>query len=378
MVIAGGSVYNSATSAITQRDVFVEGSRVVEGFDESGADLVIDAAGLLVTPGWVDLHTHVFRGQETGIDPELVGPATGVTTMIDAGSAGAHLYEAFAATTLRDSIPRIRAFLNISTIGTTSILLAGELRQIDYIDEHACIDCVRRHPGQIIGIKVRASANVGAENTREALRRARRAADDVGLPLMVHVGPAPATISEVLAVLRPGDIMTHCFSGATDVPIARVDREEQLLDESLDAQRRGVIFDVGHGMGSFDARRVSAALNAGFLPNTISTDVWAHAPSPLKTGGLPHVANMMLALGLALEDTLARVTAAPAKAAGLDTIGVGSLQPGSPADIALFRLEHGPAEFEDPQGFRFSGDRSLKPMMTVQGGTVVFDERKAR
>lgn len=372
LMIANGSVFDPEVSVVSRRDVFIEEDRVVSSFSLVGSDRVIDATGLLVTPGWVDLHTHVFRGQETSIDPDLIGPVTGVTTMIDTGSAGAHLFEAFKATTLDNAKTRIRTLLNISTIGATSVLLAGELRQLDYVDEAACIDCVTRFPDEIIGIKVRSSHNVGAENSLEALRRARRVADEVGLPLMVHVGPAPVGMDAVLKKMRAGDIVTHCFSGQTDVPIARVGDEPDLLNVARAAQERGVVFDVGHGMGSFDARRVRAALEANFFPGSISSDIWAHAPETIMVGGLPHVADKMLALGMSLEDVLQRVTAGPAAAVGLDGIGVGSLHPGSVADVAAFQMARGDYEFEDTAGFIFRGNISLRPRLTVRGGSLVF------
>lgn len=370
-VIVDGSVYDAETSALTTRDVYLDGGIVVDPFPREESDVVIDAKGLYVTPGWTDLHTHVFRGQETSIDSDTIGPRTGVTTFIDTGSAGAHLFDAFITTTFGKTISRIRAFLNISTIGTTSVLLAGELRQLDYVDEKAAIDCINHHP-EIIGIKVRSSHNVGAENSLEALRRARKVADEVGLPLMVHVGPAPVSMVDVLAALRAGDIVTHCFSGQTDIPIARVGNEPDLLNAAFAAKERGVAFDVGHGMGSFDARRVAAALDAGFTPTSISSDIWAHAPAPMMEGGLPHVADKMLALGMPLEDVFQRVTLGPASAVSLDRIGIGSLKPGSVADVALFGLESGEYEFEDTMGYSFSGTQSLRPKLTIQAGSVVY------
>ncbi|MBN9611121.1 MAG: amidohydrolase family protein [Actinobacteria bacterium] len=390
-VIRGGAVFDSARAAIVPADVYVRRAQVVEPFEPARTDTVINATGLLVTPGWIDLHTHIFAGQDLGVDPNLLGHRTGVTTMIDAGSSGAHLYEAFASSVLPTAIPRIRSFLNVSSIGTTSILLAGELRQLDYVDERACIEVVERHPDQIIGVKVRASANVGGANTREALRRARTIADAVALPLMVHVGPPPPSYDEVLAVLNAGDIVTHCFTGYTRTPIADPDHGDRLHEAAVAARERGVLFDVGHGGGSFDARRVAAALRAGFPPDTISSDVHAYVDLPaggdvapvvadhpvaetsLIEQGLPLVATKMLALGMSLEDTLLRVTAAPAAAAGLASLGVGSLAPGSPADIALFRVEHEPISLADPRGFAFTGDRALRAVMTLRAGSVVFD-----
>ncbi len=367
-VISGGSVFDPDSGRLEKRDIYVADGIVVEEFECQPRDRAIKADGLLVTPGWVDLHTHVFRGQDLGVDADVLGPATGVTTMVDAGSAGAHVFAAFESV-MREYTTTIRPFLNISSIGTTSIRLAGELRLGAYADEKACIECIGRHP-EIVGVKVRASVNVGAENTLAALAKARRVATEVDLPVMVHVGPAPATMSEVLANMRPGDILTHCFSGLTDTPIARIDAEADLLKEASDAQERGVLFDVGHGGGSFDARRAAAALEAGFLPDTISSDVHTYA-GPLSTEGLPLVVDKFLALGLSLEAVLTRVTASPARAIGLD--GAGILLPGSPADIAAFHLTTGEYEFVDTNGYRFTGTQRLHSAMTIKGGEIVFD-----
>jgi dihydroorotase len=393
VLIRGGSVFDPATASIASGEVFIAGGEIVAPFSPEPDDTVVDAAGLLVTPGWVDLHTHVFKGQDLGVDPDVLGPRTGVTTMIDAGSAGAHLYNAFASSVLRDATPRVRAFLNISSVGTTSILLAGELSQLGYLDERACADVIRQHPSEIVGVKVRASVNVGGDNTVEALRRARNVADGVGLPLMVHIGPPPASYREVLALLGAGDIVTHCFTTHIDTPIVNPDSGE-LLDAALAARDRGVLFDVGHGGGGLDGQRARAAIRAGFLPDTVSSDVHAYAALPaggdarvavpvhgsgrshngsLVDEGLPLVANKMLALGLSLEETLLRVTTRPAAAAGLAALGVGTLRPGAPADVALYRVETGPVQWGDPQGFEFAGVRALRPVLTIQAGSVVFD-----
>ena len=401
IVIRGGSVFDPSAATIAPATVYIADDRIAGPFEPSRDATVIDASGLLVTPGWVDLHTHIFRGQDISVDPNIIGPTTGVTTMIDTGSAGAHLYDAFVASTLRDAIPRVRAFLNISTIGTTSVLLAGELKQLAYVDVDACIECIERHRDRIIGVKVRASANVGGDNAQEALRRARSVADTVGLPLMVHIGPAPVSYREVLAALGPGDIVTHCFTTHIDTPIADPDDGDALLDAAVQARERGVLFDVGHGGGSFDSRRVAAALRAGFLPDTISSDVFAYAdgliganvfafPSVapadhlttaqaavgrglLARDGLPLVVSKMLALGLGLEDALLRVTINPATAAGLGPLGVGTLAPGAPADVAIFRIDSNPVMLADTNGVEFAGDRLLRPVLTLQGGTAVFD-----
>jgi dihydroorotase len=374
LILRGGSVFDPLTGSIGPADVRLSGAVV----DAIGPDLPasggreVDVTGLLLTPGWVDLHTHVFVGQDLGVDPAALGPPSGVTTMIDAGSAGAHLFGAFAASTLARPGPRIRNFLNISSVGTTSIRLSGELRTLAYADESACVACAREHPGQIIGVKVRASRDVAGENGPEALRRARRVADALSLPLMVHVGPPLPLLPDVLAVLGPGDIVTHSFTALAGPTLAGHGR---VLDQAWAARQRGVLIDVGHGMSGFDARVAGAAVRAGFLPDTISTD--AHAYSIDTVGGLPSVATKFMALGLTLAQALERVTLAPARAAGLAALGVGQLIAGGPGDVAAIRVIDEAVAFVDPQGNAFSGHKRIQVELTVQAGSIVFDGRSA-
>jgi len=372
LLLRGGSVFDPATASAQTADVRLRGAvvdAVGPGLATNGGE-VIDVAGLLVTPGWVDLHTHVFVGQDLGVDPAAVGPPSGVTTMIDTGSAGAHLFGAFAAGTLTRSGPRIRSFLNVSSIGTTSILLAGELATIGYVDEASAIACAREYPDQIIGVKVRASGNVCGDNAPEILRRSRAIADELNLPLMMHVGPPPPTLPDVLAVLRAGDIVTHSFTALAEPRLAA---DGRVLAEARAARERGVLFDVGHGMSGFDAIVARDAIAAGFPPDTISTDV--HAYSIESVVGLPAVVSKFLALGLTLPEVLARVTLAPARAAGLHALGLGRLLPGGPADLTAIRVIGGDTNFVDPQGNRFSGRSTVRVELTVQAGAVVFDGR---
>ena len=288
--------------------------------------------------------------------------------MIDTGSAGAHLFGAFVAATMHRNGPRIWNFLNVSSIGTTSILLSGELKTLEYVDETAAISCVRAYRERIIGIKARVSSDVSGTNAPEVLRRARAIADEVELPLMLHVGPPPLRLPEVLALLREGDIVTHSFTALAEPRLAA---DGRVLSEVLAARERGVIFDVGHGMSGFDAVVARDAIAAGFPPDTISTD--AHAYSLASVHGLPSVVNKFLALGLTLPEVLYRVTLAPARVAGLDRHGIGQLVPGGPADVTAIRRVDQPTNFEDPQGNRFTGESSVDVELTVQSGVVVFD-----
>jgi dihydroorotase len=337
-------------------DLWISGPRIARPGDPTRE---IDVRGKLVVPGLIDLHAHVFAGQDLGVDPDLEGPASGTTTFIDTGTAGAHTFGAFRRGTIDRATPRIRAFLNISTIGITSMLLAGEAENLAYCDVDACVGAAREHADLVLGVKVRASANVVGANGDEPLRRARAAADRLGRPLMVHIGRAPSGIETVLANLGPGDVLTHCFSGWRDNGLLT---EGRVRPSVLEAQRRGVIFDVGHGMGSFDAEVAKALLDQGFAPDTISSDIHAYS-----TARLPEVMAKLLALGLSLEDVVARATIGPARALGLDG---GTLREGANADVAVLELIDEPVEWEDTWEHTFPGSARLRVALTVQGGEL--------
>jgi dihydroorotase len=342
------------------RDVWISGSRISRPGD---ATREIDVRGKLVVPGLIDMHAHVFAGQDLGVDPDIVGPASGTTTFIDTGTAGAHTFGAFRRGTIDRAIPQIRALLNISTIGITSMLLAGEAENLAYCDVDACVGAAHEHADLVLGVKVRASANVVGANGDEPLRRARAAADKLSRPLMVHIGRAPSGIETVLAHLGSGDILTHCFSGWRDNGL--LGEDGRIRPSVLEAQRRGVIFDVGHGMGSFDVEVARALLDQGFAPDTISSDIHAYS-----TAQLPEVMSKFLALGLSLDEVVTRATLAPAQALGLAS---GALYEGVRADVTVLELVDEPSEWEDTWDHTFTGSQRLRVVLTIQGGEVHGD-----
>ncbi|MCW2780365.1 MAG: amidohydrolase [Marmoricola sp.] len=373
MLVFGGQVFDPEAHSRSLADVEIADGkilRVAPALPRDGYDAYVDASGLIVSPGLVDFHSHVFAGQDLAVDPDVWGPPSGTTTFVDAGSAGAHLFGAFRRSVIDSADSRVVAFLNISTIGTTSILLSGELRTLAYSDEDACVACVEANRDRIVGIKVRASGDVAGANGMEALRRARRVADRVSLPLMVHVGPKLPEVDDILDLLRPGDIMTHCCTGLGDNGLAL---EGELRPSALAAQERGIRFDVGHGMGGFDVTVARSMFAAGIVPDTISTDI--HAYSTHTVLSFPSVLSKFLALGLPLEDVLSRATLGPARIVGLDREGVGTLRPGAPADLALLRLVAEPSAFVDTREHDFTGSERLETAVTVRGGAVVFDGR---
>jgi dihydroorotase len=267
---------------------------------------------------------------------------------------------------LIDQLPqRVVPFINISTIGITSMIHEGELATPAYADVDACVAAVAAIP-RAAGVKVRASENVGHEHTEAGLRAARAAADQLGLPLMVHLGPAPADVDTILGLLRAGDILTHCFTGFSENGLLL---EDQLRPSVVAARERGVIFDVGHGMGGFRYDTARRAIELGFAPDTISTDL--HLYSAELVVDLPTTLSRFLAIGMSVPDVLVRATAAPARALSLLDQGVGHLRVGGAGDIAVLRLADEAVDYVDVRGRRYAGSQRLTAEHTIQAGRLV-------
>ncbi|GAA2699145.1 amidohydrolase/deacetylase family metallohydrolase [Actinoplanes palleronii] len=281
---------------------------------------VVDLAGRLITPGLIDLHTHVGPGY-WGIDPDPVAWHSGVTTWVDAGSAGAYTLDGLRRVAAAAAV-RVPALLNISAIGLAG--RTGESRDLGNCDVPLAIDTIQANRELIHGVKVRIDRETVGDNGVEPLRRGLAAAAACGVPVMVHIGSAPPSLDEVLDLLRPGDIITHCASGIA-VPTGPAVHA---------AAGRGVLLDLGHGSGGFAFDVLEAQLEAGLRPHTVSTDLHArslHGP----VFDLPTTMAKLLAVGVPLAEVVAAVTTHPARALGL---AAGTLAVGAPADIAIFEV----------------------------------------
>jgi dihydroorotase len=333
LLLSGGDVIDVGGGNVGRLDVAVTNGRIAAvGPDLPGpAGTVVDVTGKLVTPGLVDLHTHVYPGAGYwGIDPDPVAWYSGVTTWVDAGSAGAYSLaglRAFAATRQ----VRTEILLNIAAHGLAA--RTGESRDLGNCDVDLAVAAVRSNRVQVHGIKVRVDAETVGDNGVEPLRRGIAAAEACGVPVMVHIGTSPPPLDDVLGLLRPGDIVTHCASGFAE-PLSRA---------AHDAYGRGVLFDLGHGSGGFAFDVLERQLAAGLRPHTVSTDL--HARSLYgPVFDLPTTMAKLLAAGLDLADVVAAATVHPARLLGLDA---GTLAVGAPADIAVFSLHTGPFDVVD-------------------------------
>jgi len=368
LLIKGGEVVDPGGGREGRLDVAISRDRIAAvdaGIPDDSAFRVVDAGGQYVTPGLVDLHTHVFpRVTYWGVDPDPVGASSGVTTWNDAGSAGALTLPGLREYIVDRARVRVTAFLNISNIG-----LVGENHEcanMAYLDVDLFRRLADRNRDLVLGVKVRMGTPTVGDNGLEPLRLARRAAEECELPLMVHVAFGPPEIDDVLALMRPGDILTHCFTGLS---MKIVDDEGRLHDSAKRAWDSGVIMDIGHGTGSFSYETAEALMGAGRRPDVISTDL--HQLS-LKGPAfdLPTCMSKFLHLGMSLRDVVGACTARPAEVLGIER-EAGSLRPGSLADVALFRLLPGRFPLYDIFGAMREADRLLVNTLTIVGGRTL-------
>jgi dihydroorotase len=346
LVLRGGRVLDPGRGVDGVLDVAIEGERVVAlGRDlaTEGASQVLDVQGLLVTPGWIDLHTHVYwRGNWSGVDPTGVVPASGSTTLVDAGSSGAGTFPGFLAYVIERVPFRILAFLNIAftgiqgALGRVDFAEAGDIRLLNVWE---AVRVARDYPQVIRGIKVRLGRHGSASLGTTALQLAQEAAEILGLPVMAHIDDPPPRITEVLRLLRPGDVLTHAFRAA---PNCLLTSSGQVRPEAWEAKKRGVVFDVGHGLRMFSLDVARRTLAEGFGPDTVSTDVY-RVSATRQDLTQPAILSKLMAVGMGLPEALRAVTTRPAKVLGLDE-QLGVIAEGQVADLAVFRQREG--EFE--------------------------------
>jgi dihydroorotase len=366
LLIRGGDVVDPGGGNEGRLDVAVARGRIAvvdRDIPPESAFLVIDADGQIVTPGLVDLHTHVFHGVTYwGLDPDPIAARTGVTTWNDAGSVGALTLPGFRDFVVRPARVGITSFLNISSIGL--VCDDYECANPHYLDVDLFRRLVEQNSDLVLGVKVRMGNVMPFEgDALEPLRRARRAADECELPLMMHIAFGPPTIEEVLPFLKPNDVLTHCFTGHA---MSIVDAEGRLLEIAKQAWDSGVVMDVGHGTGSFSYETAEALMAAGRMPDVISTDL-----HQLSVNGpafdLPTTLSKFMHLGMSLRDVVEAATARPASVLGLER-EVGTLRPGSRADIALFRLYRGDFPLQDIHGNVRQAGELLRNTATIVAG----------
>ena len=359
-LIRGGRLIDPAAGRDGRFDVALAGGTVAaidREIPPERAREVVDATGLIVTPGLIDLHTHVYwGGTSLGVDADAIALRSGTTTFVDAGSAGAGNFLGFRRHVMDRSTVRILAYLNIAFPGIFAFsrnVMVGESSDIRLCDPREAVAIAREHRDVIIGIKVRVGRIASEGNGAASLHAALEAADRLQQPLMAHLDYPPPSRAEVVGCLRPGDVLTHCFKPFPNDPR---DGAGRIRAEIRAARERGVIFDIGHGMGSLDFDVARAMLADGFLPDAISSDVHALCVDG-PAFDLLVTLSKFVCLGMNLVEVIRAATQTPARAIGRGDLG--TLAAGSVGDVSVLELREGTFDYVDALGQVLRGDRRL-------------------
>src|SRR5947209_12939173 len=374
LLVTDGEVLDPAAGLKGPLDVAISGGKIVEvaaSLPKNEARRTISARGLLVTPGLIDIHAHIFvNAHDMGGHPDHFCSASGVTTLCDAGSTGSATFAGLRQVIDCEVRTRIRAFVNLSAIGIVGTSRGGELSHFPYADPEGCARTIAENPDLAIGVKLRYGPGIVWEYTTEPVKLARRTAAMAGVRLMIHITDSPIPLPDILAEMIPGDIITHCYHGRAH---GIMGQEKQLvLQEVVEAQRYGIIFDCAHGRNHFSFPMIEKALDQGFLPDTISTDLTFTSATNGPVFDLPTTMSKLLHFGMSLDDLVARATATPAKILGYEGT-VGTLKPGANADIAIFELRDGNFDLTDSDGSTVTAKERLVARMTLKDGRIWYE-----
>jgi dihydroorotase len=370
LLLTGGTVLNSATNINEKLDVGITGDRVAAiqaNLPHANTKKILDVTGCYVTPGLIDFHVHSYWGVNPyGCNLDSLCLATGVTTTMDAGSAGPVNFLGFRKLVFEQSKARMLGFVALAQHGVLNT--PGELLNLGFADSEGAAETVGNNRDIGIGIKVRLHKKSIGENSRAALKLAIQAGEATKTPIMVHVGDTAIGMDEIADTLRPGDVITHCY---TPQKPSIIDDKGKLLPLVRKAKERGVIFDVGHAGGHFDFNLVERAMGEGLLPDIISSDLHSRLAQPGfgVVGDLPTTLTKFLPLGLSIEQIIAACTIAPARAIGWQD-RIGSLEVGREADIAVLQIIDEPTKLRDSVGAEKLHKQRIAAQWCVRGGEL--------
>lgn len=362
--ISNGFVIDPKNEINGIKDIYIDNDRIVSSLPSFDTD--IDATGCYVFPGLIDFHCHLYGGSSFGINPDLL-LATGVTSAVDAGTAGYINYEDFYRSVVTRSKVSLKTFINISPIGQPGAGV-NEPLQRELINKETLKAVIEKHNDVILGLKVRISKPIVGSLGLDPLKHALELGEEFGLPINVHVTNPSEKLSEVVKYFRKGDIFTHVFEGTGYTII----EDGHVAPEIIDAKKRGVIFDCANGRSNFVFEVAEKALSEGFYPDVISSDITTfNFNKPYLVKNLPFIMSKYLNLGMELEDVIKAVTETPATLMG-ESEKLGHLGEGAASDVTICRIEGREVLFKDTLGNERKGKKVIEPVMVLKNGEYVY------
>jgi dihydroorotase len=369
LLIEGGTVIDPGQNINGAMDVAVHQGKILEvskNIARDRAAKIVSAKDRIVTPGFIDLHAHCYDGLGIGMNADRSCLSRGVTTMVDAGSAGYVAFPNFRKYVINASTTRIAALVHINAIGT--MMSEGGMANLSWVNPQLTAKMAIDNKPVAVGIKIQLSKAITGSNDMEGLRRAIEAGKIAGLPVMVHIDEPYSPLPDILKLLRKGDIFTHIYNNHTH---GILDANGKIIPEAKEARERGVIFDPAQGQTHLSFDVAEKCLQQDFLPDTISTDLTA-VTVERRVFDLPTMVCKFLALGISLEKAIAMVTANPARVFNYG-VQIGSLRPGSEADVSIFELRDGKFDFEDSDGVKRTGRQMLLNKAVVRRGQLIVN-----
>jgi dihydroorotase len=371
LLIKGGTVVDPSQKLHEVLDVAVKDGKIQQVARDIPADSsqnVISAKGRVVTPGLIDVHVHIFEGiGPTGVNVDQYCLGRGVTTAIDAGSAGSFAIAGFRQYVIKPSATRVFAMVDIGARGTL-MGLVGNYTNLDWVNPERTARAAEANKPDVVAIKVRLSKAITGPNDLEVLKRALQAAQLSSLPLMVHVGDSYSPLPQILRQLRKGDILTHCFTGEPNGPL---DANGKMIPEMMESRERGVFFDVGDGGPHMSLAVAEKCIQQGFLPDTIGTDLGGISYNGPVYDLVTELSKFLL-IGLTLDQVIERVTIRPTQVFNFG-VEIGTLRPGAVADITILDVREGPFTFTDSTGVKRTGRQKLQSVAAIRAGKTYIN-----
>lgn len=367
-LIKGGNVYDPASRQWSRRDVAVKDGKIADAAAAEDWE-VIDGDGCIVTTGLIDYHVHYFNhGTENGCNGDVASFPCGVTTAVDGGSCGAANYELYRRTAMAFSDVRIFNMLLMGSGGQSTDRYPERLEE-RYFDREKIRMLFRRYPDNLVSLKTRMSVGIISEEEAEkSLRATVELAEELGCNVNVHITNPVMDLEKLASILRPGDVICHMYQGKGRETI--LDKDGKVRAGILEARKRGVLFDASNGCNNFDLEVCRRAVEQGFTPDIISSDInpMGYYLQPLHS--LPRILSKYLEFGMDFGDVLNRATIAPARCIHREDLA--SLAVGTEADIAIFRLKEKAVPYRDVAGHRMTGRQVLVPQLTMKGGKIMY------